>query len=308
MLAELIQEFTSPIGLWTAEERLRLLFLDNDASVHEYNPVGYLPGELHLVGDDDHRHPLLSQLPHHFQHFADQLRIERRCRLVEQHDGRLHRKRAGDGDALLLSARQPGRVFVFFGRQAYPLQQPIADALGFRPRQLLDGKQRLDDIAQSRLMGIQIELLKNHSCVAPDLPEARALLPRRHIRSHADAVHFHRTAAELLEPVETAQQRAFAGAARSEKDDDFLRRHLKIDGFQHFRSAKGFRQPVRLNHHSVRSSSLNRLWTAASRSLREWPRTECSSPSTSPLRPGKTACTHNTGRPAVERNAAARLR
>ena len=41
-----------------------------------------------------------------FQHFADQLGIERRRRLVEQHEPRLHRQRPRNSDALLLAARE----------------------------------------------------------------------------------------------------------------------------------------------------------------------------------------------------------
>ena len=64
----------------------------------------------HLVGDDDHRHAFVGERLHHAQHFADRLRIERRRRLVEQHHVGLHRQRAGDRDALLLAARQRGRI------------------------------------------------------------------------------------------------------------------------------------------------------------------------------------------------------
>ena len=43
---------------------------------------------------------------------ADHLGIESRCRLVEQHDLRLHAERAGYRDALLLSARQLRRLVI----------------------------------------------------------------------------------------------------------------------------------------------------------------------------------------------------
>ena len=42
------------------------------------------------------------------EHFADQLRVERRGDLVEQQDLGLHRDRARDADALLLAAGQLG--------------------------------------------------------------------------------------------------------------------------------------------------------------------------------------------------------
>ena len=47
-----------------------------------------------------------GEILHHRQHLAGQFGIERRGDLVEQHQLGLHRQRAGDGDALLLAARE----------------------------------------------------------------------------------------------------------------------------------------------------------------------------------------------------------
>ena len=54
--------------------------------------------------------PSRGEAAHHVEHLADQLGVERRGRLVEQHQLRLHRQRAGDRDALLLAARELRRV------------------------------------------------------------------------------------------------------------------------------------------------------------------------------------------------------
>ena len=50
------------------------------AFVHEDEPVADLARELHLVRDDEHRHPGPGQVAHDEQHLADELRIERRRR------------------------------------------------------------------------------------------------------------------------------------------------------------------------------------------------------------------------------------
>ena len=61
--------------------------------------------------------PSLRQVADHLQHLADQFRIERRGRLVEQHDARLDGERTGDRAALLLAAGQEGRIDVaLFGQ------------------------------------------------------------------------------------------------------------------------------------------------------------------------------------------------
>jgi hypothetical protein len=39
--------------------------------------------EIHLVGDDQHGHPVAGEIAHHRQHLADKLRIERRRHFVE---------------------------------------------------------------------------------------------------------------------------------------------------------------------------------------------------------------------------------
>ena len=80
--------------------------------MQEHHAVRHVAREAHLVRDDQHRAAFLRQRAHHAQHFADQLRIERRGRLVEQHHLRLHRQGAGDRHALLLAARQMRRIVV----------------------------------------------------------------------------------------------------------------------------------------------------------------------------------------------------
>ena len=45
--------------------------------------VGDLPGERHLVRDDDHGHAVARERSDHVQDFADHLRIQRTGRLVE---------------------------------------------------------------------------------------------------------------------------------------------------------------------------------------------------------------------------------
>ena len=78
--------------------------------------------------------PLAGEVAHHRQHFADQLGVERRGRLVEQHQLRLHRQRAGDGDALLLAAGELDRVGVALVGEADALEQRLASAIASRAR------------------------------------------------------------------------------------------------------------------------------------------------------------------------------
>ena len=107
---------------------LGLALLDDDAAVHEDDVVGDLAGEAHLVGHDDHRHALLGELAHDAQHLADELGVEGRGRLVEEHQLGVHRQRPGDGDALLLAAGELRRVGVRLVAEPDLLEQLRAPA------------------------------------------------------------------------------------------------------------------------------------------------------------------------------------
>ena len=93
------------------------------AVFHEQHAVGNRQGEVHLVGDDQHRHAFAGQVADQREHVAHQFRVERRSGLVEQHDVRLHGQGAGDGHALLLAAGKLVRVLVGVGQQADLVQQ-----------------------------------------------------------------------------------------------------------------------------------------------------------------------------------------
>ncbi|MNF10560.1 hypothetical protein D3C80_2115390 [compost metagenome] len=62
------------------------------------------------MGHDQHGHVFLRELFHDLIDFLDQFWIERRSRLVEQHDFRLHRQCTGNSHALFLPARQTRRI------------------------------------------------------------------------------------------------------------------------------------------------------------------------------------------------------
>ena len=124
-----------------------------------------------------------GELSHHVEHLADQLGIERRGRLVEQHHLRLHRQRARDRHPLLLPTRELGRVGIHLA-EAHALQQLVgllaatALALGFRS---VTG--RLDDVLERRQVAEEVEALEDdadgHGAAGRPLPVTRtACRPR----------------------------------------------------------------------------------------------------------------------------------
>ena len=52
--------------------------LEDPAGVEEADPVRDVAREAHLVGRDDHRHPVAGQLADHVEDLGDELRVERR--------------------------------------------------------------------------------------------------------------------------------------------------------------------------------------------------------------------------------------
>ena len=80
--------------------------------MQEAHLVGDIAREPHLMGGDHHGHASGGEFADHVEDLGDQHGVERARDLVEQHDVGLHRQRAHDRDALLLSAREPVRVLL----------------------------------------------------------------------------------------------------------------------------------------------------------------------------------------------------
>ncbi|GAA2494466.1 hypothetical protein GCM10023100_10640 [Actinocorallia cavernae] len=76
----------------------RALF-DDPAAVDEDDPVGDLAGEADLMGDDDQGGAAGGEVLDDGEDLADEFRVERGGRLVEEDDAGAQREGAGDGDA-----------------------------------------------------------------------------------------------------------------------------------------------------------------------------------------------------------------
>ena len=105
-----------------AKEFAGLALLDHFATIHEDDAVGGLGGKPDLMRHNDHRDVLPREIRHDRQDLADEFGIERARRLVEEEEFRLHREGARDGDPLLLSARELGRIDVPLFREADALE------------------------------------------------------------------------------------------------------------------------------------------------------------------------------------------
>jgi hypothetical protein len=142
------------------------------ALVEEADAVGDFPGEAHLVGDEQHGQVMLvRQASDHRKHFADQLRIERRGRLIEEKHPWAHRQRAGDCHSLLLAAGELRGVEILLVGQPQHIEQLQRTRLGLGSRYTEYPQCRLNDIAQHGHVGKQVEALEHHADMVPDLAQ-----------------------------------------------------------------------------------------------------------------------------------------
>ena len=93
-------------ALRVVEDRLGRAGLHHTPLIHEDDLIGDAAGKAHLMRNDNHGHAALAEIGHQIEHTLDQLRVERARNLVEENDLRFHGERAGNGDTLLLAARE----------------------------------------------------------------------------------------------------------------------------------------------------------------------------------------------------------
>src|SRR3989449_4577754 len=231
---DLGQELLAAVRLRRGEEILRRALLDHLPLVHEDDAVGDAAGEPHLVRDAHHRHALAGERGHDVEHLVDHLRVERGGRLVEQHDLRLHGERAGDGHALLLTAREVGGIGVRFLAQPDPLEQRARRLLGLGAREPPYLHRRQHDVLQLRHVREQVERLEHH---AHPRAQGRQVHPalRDRVAQHDDV-----TGLNALEPVDAADEGGLAGTRRPAHDHHVAGADGEVDVAQHVELAEPF--------------------------------------------------------------------
>ncbi len=120
-------------------------------------------GEAHFVRHDHHRFALFGQLLHDAQHFANEFRIQRGGRFVEQQHLGLHRQRAGDRDTLLLTAGEMHRVFHLLAFVDTHFRQVFHRALaGFMLAQAQHLNRCFHHVLQHRHVAPEVKVLEYH--------------------------------------------------------------------------------------------------------------------------------------------------
>ena len=217
--------------------------------VRDRNKIATFSGNVHLVQGHQHGAAVLAvDLCQDFHDAARRLRVERRDRLVREHDLRALHQRAGDRAALLLPARQGGGALRGLVRDAHAYERFQADA-DLLPREparkaaperhpMQQPGQHIDDQGQT---AHQVELLENETD-----PGAYAADIRREAAPalHGFAVHEHFAAARIgaHEARHMAQERGLAGARRSDQGHHLPGKHLEVDRVKRAALAEGLAQ------------------------------------------------------------------
>ena len=169
--------------------------------------------------------PSRGELLHHVEHVADRLRVERARRLVEEHQRRVHRERARDRDALLLSARELAGVRVALVGEPDPVEQALGVGDRLVLRDAADAHRRLDDVVEHRHVRPEVEALEDEAdldAVPGDVALGVGAQTVLAVRAVADqvAVDLDAAAVDRLEVVDAAQERRLARAGRADQAHD----------------------------------------------------------------------------------------
>ncbi|EKS68785.1 6-pyruvoyl-tetrahydropterin synthase [Burkholderia sp. SJ98] len=217
---DLREEILRTIRLRIREERFLLIVLDDEPAIHEDHAIRHLLRKAHFVRHAHHGHAFLREFDHHVEHFVDHLRIERGRRLVEEHRDRVHRQRARNRHALLLTAGQLARKLVRMRAQADAIQQLHALLRGFvaRTAEHLDLRER--QVLRDRQMRKQLEVLEHHADLRTQLRQIR-LLVRQRLAVDRDFALL-----ERLQAVHGLDERRLARTRRAAHHDDLALLHF----------------------------------------------------------------------------------
>ena len=180
----------------------------------------------------EHGHAAFGETDHGVQHFLDHLRVERRSRLVEQHDLRLHAQRPGDRHPLLLAAGElTGKLVGLLGN-AHALEIMHGDLLGLPARQLAHPHRCQGAVLQHGQVRKQIEVLEDHADFTANRLDLLEIAGQLHTIDDDPPLLM------LLQPIQAADGGGLARPGRPAQHDAFALPHGKVDVLEHMELAE----------------------------------------------------------------------
>ncbi len=201
----------------------------------------------------DHRHALIGERTHHIEHLTHEFGVERARRLVEQHDLGFHRKRARNGDALLLAARKLARIVVHAVAEPHALEFGDGEFARLGLGHMLDVHRRFHHVFEHGHVREEVEFLEHHAELGALLRDLLLVEPlqcavRKALVADHLAVHIDLAAGERLQLVDQAQECGFARARRPQDHGDGARFHFEVDALEHMQVAEGLVHVFRLHN------------------------------------------------------------
>src|SRR6266850_2505386 len=187
---------------------------DHLAVVHDGDVVAEPLGLVHVMRRQEDRPAAASQVPDDLPELPPRLGIEARRRLIEEEEIGIADEGAGDGEALLLPARQVGHPGFSLLEEADLLHD-----LRRGPPFPVERPEQSDRLLHGQLVG-ELGLLERDA----DPLSQVAVIP-----SPPEAEHLDLAAARLEDPLEDLDRRRLACAVRPEEPEALARAHLEVE-------------------------------------------------------------------------------
>ena len=175
------------------------------------------------MGDADHGHPLFCKLDHHIKYLFDHLRIKGRGGLIKEHNAWAHAEAAGNGNTLLLTARELPRIFVCLLWYVHPLQVAHRRLFGLTLGRFTHPNRCKGAVFEDSEVRKEIKMLKQH----PHLPTH--IVDIFQVIGQLGTIDDNAPLLMNLQTIDTADQRRFAGSRGAANDDTLSFVNVKID-------------------------------------------------------------------------------
>src|SRR5581483_9679117 len=155
------------------------------------------------------------------------------------------RERTSDRNPLLLATRELRRTSVGLVAETDPREPLPRTDERVRPAHLQYDPRPLHHVPERRPVREELEVLEHHSDSPPDVRQVGLAV------GDLDVVEEDLAVLRLLEPVQTAKQRALAGAARADDADDLAAANGEVHVAQHLEVAEAFAEALGAQDHVV---------------------------------------------------------
>ena len=182
------------------------------------------------MGDHQHGHALLGQLPHHAEHLAGQLRVKGAGGLVKVNDLRVSSKGAGNRHPLLLPAGKLAGVVVGTVCKPYLGKHLHADFIRLFLGQFTRHNQPLGHILQGGLVAEQVVVLEHKGGLFAQPGNVGAAGMGK---VKAFAVKHQLPGIGSLQKIQAPQQGGLAGAGRPKNGHHIALFHGQVYAAQH---------------------------------------------------------------------------